>query len=113
MTAGQAWLLDEDPDSRAVVSDVLEKAGLAVAAFESPSDLLAQAGAPPAIAVIDAWTARWHPGQIRAALLSTPIVLMTTEPEQEEEWLKLGVTWTLRKPFSIDALRAAVRSATA
>ena len=110
----KAWLLDLDADTRDVVTTVLEHEGFVVLPFEFASDLLGlRAAEPPAIAVIDARTAQYHPRQICGALSPTGIIVMTMHEEDERVWAPLGVTRMLRKPFAADMLRTAVRAAMA
>ena len=98
----KAWILDEDAERRATAALALELAGYQdFVAFEDAQQLLAyRRSAPPALAVIDARTARFDASEIHRALTGVPLVVVVADDEHAEPWRSLGVTLLLRRPTS-------------
>lgn len=115
MGTASAWLLEADEDNRELEAQALADAGVTVAAFATPLELIAgRVGAdPPMVAVVDAWTAQSYERQVRGAVSPARLVVLTTSRHQEETWRKLGATRFLYKPFALPALRDAVAAAAA
>jgi DNA-binding response OmpR family regulator len=103
-------LLEADEDNRELEAEALAAAGIAVAAFATPLELVAErAGAvAPTVAVVDAWTAQGYEQQVRGVLSPAHLVVLTTSRHQEATWRSLGATRFLYKPFAPPALRDAV-----
>lgn len=106
-----AWILYEGSDGRAAVAVALAAFGYEdIVGFEDPRQLLAhRPSALPALAVVDAWTARFDHDEVRAHLAATAVLLLVSE-EQGEAWEWSGAR-KLRKPSSIDQLSPAVMRA--
>jgi hypothetical protein len=79
-----------------------------VVAFEDADQLLAHhADAVPALAVVDAWTARFDHEAIRHRLTATRVILLTSEEpgQRGEDW---GGAYRVPKPRVIDELGRSV-----
>jgi hypothetical protein len=107
---GSVWILDGNEENRAVVLDVLGRAGVPALPFATPESLLlhaqvrhGQAAEQPRAAIIDARTASGSEYAIREAIGSRLIVL-TTWPPQIRPWLAVGVSRFLLKPYTTRAL---------
>jgi hypothetical protein len=115
MRSASAWLLEADEDNRELEVQALADAGVTVAAFASPLELIAgRIGvSPPTIAVVDAWTAHSYERQVRGVVSPARVVVLATSRQQEDTWRTLGAAHILYKPFALPALRDAVASAAA
>jgi hypothetical protein len=108
-----AWILCENGDSRSAIAVALAASGYEdVVAFEDADQLLAhRPDGVPAVAVVDAWTARFDSGAIRDRLAATPVLLLTSE-EQGEGWEWPGAR-KLPKPDRVDDIGPALMRALA
>jgi CheY-like chemotaxis protein len=99
---------DDEPEIRALVSDVLEEAGYAVRAFGDGLNALTDiCAAPPALALLDVAMPVMSGDEalrnLRAAGVTIPVIMMTagTSPQR---FLNDGATAVLAKPFEISRL---------
>ncbi len=108
-----AWILYEGSDGRSAIAVALAASGYEdIVAFEDAGQLLAhRAGALPAVAVVDAWTARFDDREVRELLAGTPVLLLTSE-EHGEAWDWSGTRKVPKPPF-LDELEPAVLCALA
>jgi hypothetical protein len=108
-----AWILCEDGDGRAAVAVALAASGYEdIVAFEDAEQLLAHRSATvAAVAIVDAWTARFDHDAIRDHLAPTPVVLLTSD-EHGEGWAWSDAR-TLPRPYFVDELGPAVTRALA
>jgi DNA-binding response OmpR family regulator len=108
-------VVDDDPQVRQWVHDVLESEGWAVAtAADGRQALDLVARQPPALVVLDVTLPGLdgaNAGQrIRAALGNQlPILLITADGRAAEKAAQIQAFAFLRKPFTVDELLAAVR----
>lgn len=103
---------DDEPNIRALVTDILEEAGYTVEVFgDGLSALAAIQANPPAVALFDVampvMTGDEALRQLRAGGIAVPIVVMTagTNPQR---FLQLGAAAVLPKPFELEELLAVI-----
>jgi DNA-binding NtrC family response regulator len=108
-----AWILCEDSDGRSAIAVALAASGYEdIVAFEDADQLIAHyPESVPAMAIVDAWTARFDYEAIRDRLAAASVLLLTSE-QQGEGW-----EWTaarkLPKPDRVDDLGPALMRALA
>jgi CheY-like chemotaxis protein len=107
-------VIDDDPDIRAFLQDVLELEGCTVATAPDAQRGLAQAQAqPPDLILLDYQMPILDgPGFAQAyrqlPLAPAPIVLMTAAARAQERCAEVQAEGCLPKPFDLDALLAEV-----
>lgn len=117
-------LAEDDPPMRELLASVLEAGGYEVVSLENGGSLLHTAMSlasdavladPPDLIVSDqrmpVATGLAVLKNLRDAQLPTPFILITGfgDPSTHAEARRLGATYVLDKPFSLDALMDAVR----
>jgi DNA-binding response OmpR family regulator len=113
---GLILVVDDDPQVRRWIQEVLESAGLeAVTAAEGRQALDLVARRPPALVVLDVTLPGLHGADVgkglRAALgREIPILVITAEGSAAEKAAQVGAFAYLRKPFTLEELLAAVES---
>jgi hypothetical protein len=108
-----AWILCEDGDGRSAIAVALAASGYEdIVAFEDADQLIGhRPDGVPAIAIVDAWTARFDPDAIGDRLAATPVLLLTSE-EQGQGWEWTGAR-KLPKPDRLDDIGPALMRALA
>jgi hypothetical protein len=108
-----AWILCEDSEGRSAIAVALAASGYEdIVAFEDAEQLIAhRPDGVPAIAIVDAWTARFEPDLVRDRLAAAPVLLLTSE-EQGQRWEWIGAR-KLPKPERVDDIGPALMHALA
>jgi DNA-binding response OmpR family regulator len=108
-------VVDDDPQVRRWVQDVLESEGLEVAAAaEGRQALKLAASQPPALVVLDVTLPGLQGAEVarelRAVLGSqVPILVITADGRAADKAAQVQAFAHLRKPFTMDELLAVVR----
>ena len=108
-------VVDDDPQVRRWIQDVLESEGLEVeSAAEGRRALELAARRPPALVVLDITLPGPSGADVSAGLRATlgsqlPILVITADGRAAEKAVQARAFAYLRKPFTMDELLAAVR----
>jgi non-homologous end joining protein Ku len=108
-----AWILCEDDDGRSAIAVALAASGYEdIVAFEDADQLIGHhPDRVPAIAIVDAWTARFDYEAIRDRLAVAPVLLLTSK-QQGQGWQWTGAR-KLPKPDRVDDMGPALMRALA
>jgi CheY-like chemotaxis protein len=106
-------VVDDDPDIRLTLSEVLENAGYCVASAANGEEALQflRSSGVPCLILLDLMMPRMDGYQFRAeqrkdpALATIPVVILTAGASQPDELEAVAV---FRKPFNVDRLVAVV-----
>jgi CheY-like chemotaxis protein len=110
-------VVDDDPEVRALVSDVLDEAGYAVElAGDGEEALHVIERSPPRLLLLDIQMPRVDgpslARELRARLRDLPVIVMTARPHPEREADRCNAVAVLAKPFdSADLIRVVRRFA--
>ena len=108
-------VVDDDPQVRRWIQDVLESEGLEVAtAADGRQALELAARQPPALVVLDVTLPGVHGAHVGRGLREllgghVPILVITADGRAAEKAAEVRAYAYLRKPFTMDELIAAVR----
>jgi CheY-like chemotaxis protein len=117
-----ALVVDDEPDVRELIGEVLEEFGILTVAMAEPEAVLEQAAAHrPALIVLDVMMPGMDGYTLAARLradprtATIPVVFITgqTEPMYRTMSTDAGAVAHVQKPFTVDELRAAVGRALA
>jgi CheY-like chemotaxis protein len=117
-----ALVVDDEPDVRDLIGEVLESFGILTVAMADPGAVLEQAAAHrPALIVLDVMMPGMDGYTLAARLredprtTTIPIVFITGQAEPMYRALSVdaGAVAHVQKPFTVDTLRAAVGRALA
>src|SRR3954471_16439814 len=103
-------VIDDDPQVRTWIRDVLEMEGLAVlSAADGRRGIELASQRPPSLAVVDVSLPVLDGAAVSAALRSSfgerfPIVLISADVGVREKAARVGAAAYLQKPFSVDEL---------
>lgn len=111
------YVVDDDDDLRQWLCDALAEDGLACRAFASGDAFLGELdGLPPGLILLDMRMPRRSGIQVQTELvrrgsgMRVIVITGSSTVETVVEALKLGALDVLEKPFTVDALLAAVRA---
>ena len=112
---GHIYLIDDDASIQRALKGALDKLGYSVSAFEDPTIFLKTAmPVSPSVILLDMRMPKMTGVEVQAALRAanweTPIIFISGEslPEQIIQSMKQGAADFLLKPFSMEALIAAI-----
>jgi CheY-like chemotaxis protein len=117
-----ALVVDDEPDIRELIGEVLEEFGILTVALADPTAVLEQAAAHrPAVIVLDVMMPGMDGYTLAARLRedprtrAIPIVFITGQREPMYQALSedAGAVAHVQKPFTVDTLRAAIGRALA
>jgi CheY-like chemotaxis protein len=109
-------VIDDDPQVRAWIRDVLEMEGLAVAsAADGRRALQLASRQKPAVALVDVTLPLMDGAAVSTALRGLlgerfPIVLMSADAGVGEKAARVAATAYLQKPFTMDDLLGAIQA---
>lgn len=109
-TAGPILVVDDDEDVLYAITDMLVEEGLETVSAQDSAEAEAAAKARcPSLVLLDYRLGGEDSGELAQRLRAEcgerlPIVLVTGEADPAASALRMGVTATLSKPFSVDEL---------
>lgn len=111
-------VVEDHEDSRDMMRQLLEHAGMVVTAVASAEDALAVARSRTLAAAITDLSLGggvrdgvWLLNQLRRALPALPVIAVTGRKDRAEELLDMGFAAVLVKPTALDDLLAVIRRA--
>ena len=113
-------IVDDDPDIREALVDVLSDSGFAVRAAANGREALAilRSSAPPRVVLLDLMMPVMDGLQFRQeqladpALRDIPVIVISAGSNVAESARALGVTASLRKPLDLDKLLEVIARST-
>ncbi len=113
---GPVMLVEDDPDIRAMISQLLELEGYRVVAFANGVEALRElrAGLSPAVILLDLMMPVMNGWQFRAEqtqdprLAAIPVVVISGDGRVSDKSPQVEADGYLRKPIDLDVLLAAV-----